>query len=48
MLVYAFHPKILKLLTHNKEISMMQLFRKISKKLKFSLPNYERWIDIGT
>ena len=30
--VYAFHPKILKFLKYNKEISMMQLFKKLNKK----------------
>tara|TARA_B100001063_G_C16775568_1_gene564992 strand:+ start:4371 stop:5414 length:1044 start_codon:yes stop_codon:yes gene_type:complete len=48
--VYAFHPKILKLLNYNKEISMIQLFKKIKqKKLKvLAYPIHERWIDVGT
>jgi len=48
--IYAFHPKILKLLKYNKEISMMQLFEMIrKKKLKvFAYPIHERWIDVGT
>jgi hypothetical protein len=48
--VYAFHPKILKLLKYNQEISMMQLFKIIKqKKLKvLAFPIHEKWIDIGT
>ena len=48
--VYAFHPKILKLLKYNKEISMIQLFKTIKqKKLKvLAYPIHERWIDVGT
>lgn len=48
--VYAFHPKILKLLKYNKEISMIQLFKKIKqKKLKvLAYPIHEKWLDVGT
>jgi dTDP-glucose pyrophosphorylase len=48
--IYAFHPRILKLMKYNKEISMIQLFKKIKQK-KFKVlayPIHERWIDIGT
>lgn len=48
--IYAFHPKILKLIKYNEEISMIELFKKIKQK-RFKVvayPIHERWIDIGT
>jgi len=48
--VYAFHPKVLKLLKYNEEISIIQLFKKIKqKKIKvLAYPLHEKWLDVGT